>query len=64
MNKGVTILYFQESCQPEVVKGRYAAWYLDPKTWKEQNVGEPITDLRETDNGVHRFMTPPVKKVL
>ncbi|KAM9295727.1 LOW QUALITY PROTEIN: protein FAM47E [Morus bassanus] len=53
---------FSESCQPKVVKIRYGAWYLDPKTWKKQNVSEPLMDLKETGNSVHHFTPPPVKK--
>ncbi|XP_009703671.1 PREDICTED: protein FAM47E-like, partial [Cariama cristata] len=50
-----------ESCHPKVVKNRYGAWYLDPKTWKKQNVGKSLMDLKETGNGVHNFI-PPIQK--
>ncbi|KAG2465875.1 FA47E protein, partial [Polypterus senegalus] len=30
--------------QPNHVKIKYGAWYLDPKKWKKRNVDEPLTD--------------------
>ncbi|KAM6073001.1 uncharacterized protein LJ206_010907 [Theristicus caerulescens] len=61
--RGFSPSCYRESRQPKVVKSRYGAWYLDPKTWKKQNVGEPLMDPKETGNGVHNLTTPPVKKV-
>ncbi|XP_060543007.1 protein FAM47B-like isoform X2 [Pantherophis guttatus] len=29
-------------------KIRYGAWYLDPKTWKKQNVNEPLENPKES----------------
>uniref|UniRef100_A0A8B9QMB0 Uncharacterized protein n=1 Tax=Apteryx owenii TaxID=8824 RepID=A0A8B9QMB0_APTOW len=40
---------------------RYGAWYLDPKTWKKEKVGEPLMDPKETGDsnpkyyGMHAF---------
>ncbi|XP_068797111.1 protein FAM47E [Struthio camelus] len=51
-----------EPGQPKFVKIRYGAWYLDPKTWKKQKVGEPLMDPKETGDSVKNFTTPSVKK--
>nr|XP_009685594.1 PREDICTED: protein FAM47E-like [Struthio camelus australis] len=52
----------REPGQPKFVKIRYGAWYLDPKTWKKQKVGEPLMDPKETGDSVKNFTTPSVKK--
>ncbi|XP_044134252.1 protein FAM47E-like isoform X2 [Bufo gargarizans] len=38
---------------PSWVKTRYGAWYLDPKTWKMQNVNEPLKDPATEKKGPH-----------
>ncbi|XP_067153107.1 protein FAM47E [Apteryx mantelli] len=52
----------EEPCQPRFVKIRYGAWYLDPKTWKKQKVGEPLMDPKEMGDSVKNFTTPSIKK--
>uniref|UniRef100_A0A8C6Y5T8 Uncharacterized protein n=1 Tax=Naja naja TaxID=35670 RepID=A0A8C6Y5T8_NAJNA len=56
---------------------RYGAWYLDPKTWKKQNVNEPLENPKESSlknsrrllseeliqvHGTHAFQEFLVKK--
>ncbi|XP_010211248.1 PREDICTED: protein FAM47E [Tinamus guttatus] len=48
----------EEPCQRKFHKIRYGAWYLDPKTWKKQKVGEPLMDPKEMDDGVKDVMAP------
>ncbi|KAG8134289.1 hypothetical protein E2320_007409, partial [Naja naja] len=38
----------KDPCQSRWKKMRYGAWYLDPKTWKKQNVNEPLENPKES----------------
>ncbi|XP_062430955.1 protein FAM47E [Rhea pennata] len=52
----------EEPRQPKFVKIKYGAWYLDPKTWKKQNVGEPLMDPKQRGGGIKNVTTPSIKK--
>ncbi|XP_029455723.1 protein FAM47E isoform X2 [Rhinatrema bivittatum] len=50
----LTVLYKKESdYSPKWEKTRYGAWYLDPQTWKKQNVREPLQDPNAEINGMN-----------
>ncbi|KAM5194209.1 protein FAM47E-like [Mantella aurantiaca] len=45
----------ENTCSPGWVKSRYGAWYLDPRTWKKQQVREPLKDpaIENKETGIH-----------
>ncbi|KAM3832185.1 protein FAM47E-like [Vipera latastei] len=38
----------KDPCQSRWKKIRYGAWYLEPKTWKKQDVSEPLENPKES----------------
>ncbi|XP_060543006.1 protein FAM47E-like isoform X1 [Pantherophis guttatus] len=49
LRKNQDIKPSKDACQSRWErKIRYGAWYLDPKTWKKQNVNEPLENPKES----------------
>ncbi|XP_029455753.1 protein FAM47E isoform X5 [Rhinatrema bivittatum] len=47
------IASWESDYSPKWEKTRYGAWYLDPQTWKKQNVREPLQDPNAEINGMN-----------